>query len=690
MRPEILFPLYRPIGTLKGVGPRIMPLLEKLAGPWVRDLLYLKPQGLIFRPQKSLNEARHGEIASFRVEIDGHIPPHKKGAPWRIRARDETGFISLVFFKGSAHLEAQNPVGSVRYLSGKVEVFGTEIQMAHPDFLLPEARKNELLTVEPVYPATAGITPRLVGKFARLALSLAPEQLPEWLEPSLLAKMNWPSWSEALNQLHHPTQLSDLEADAPARQRLAYDELLAHQLAMQSRKRMNRQEAAPCFAPHPIQDQLRAALPFALTGAQDRVIKEIAQDLTSGSRMNRLVQGDVGSGKTLVALMALLQVMGHGGQGALMAPTEILARQHYERLSVLLESIDVATVLLTGRDKGKARLAKLAALASGETKLAFGTHALFQDDVVFDRLGLAVIDEQHRFGVNERSRLLAKGAGCHLLSLSATPIPRTLALTQFGELDLSILDEKPPGRKPITTAVVPNTRLDQIAARLDLAAQKGTQAYWICPLVAESEDLDLAAAEMRAKELTETITCSVGLVHGQMPTTQKDDIMTRFAAGEIKVLVSTTVVEVGVDVPNATIMVIEHAERFGLAQLHQLRGRVGRGAAESACILLYDPPLSKSGQKRLETLKDTEDGFLIAEQDWKMRGEGDVMGYKQSGFPDYRFADPEAHDDLLAMAAKDAQYQLSMDPKFQSARGKALRFLGHLFDWRSAALDRMG
>jgi ATP-dependent DNA helicase RecG len=678
MRPEILFPLFASSDSLKGVGPKLAPLVERAAGPLVRDLLFLQPASLIVRRPTTVMDAREGEPQVFGLIIDHHFPGHA-GRPWRVRCRDETGFIFLNWFKGQGpHLERYHPVGERRAVAGKPERFGAELSIAHPDYIVPFERADEIPLVEPVYPATAGLPSRTLRKLALEALAKAPA-LPEWQDPAWRARQGWPSWREALERLHAPEGEADLTAGAPHRQRLAYDELLAHQLAMKSRKAARRSEPAPVIPDSVLAAEVEAALPFALTGAQARTLGELRGDLASGERMSRLVQGDVGSGKTVVAMLAMADVAAAGKQSALMAPTEILARQHFETLCQPLEAKGVHVILLTGRDKGAGRTAKLAQLASGEAAVAVGTHALFQDEVRFHDLALAVVDEQHRFGVSERRRLQEKGGSVHLLALSATPIPRTLELTMFGDLDVSRLDEKPPGRKPVLTTAAPTARLEEVVARLKKATEAGAQAFWICPLVSESELLDVTAAEDRAADLREAIGPRVGLIHGQMPGAEKDAVMAAFADGTIQVLVATTVVEVGVNVPNATIMVVEHAERFGLAQLHQLRGRVGRGAAQSFCLLLHDK-LSEAGAARLDVLRQTEDGFVIAEKDLQLRGGGDLMGLKQSGFPDYRFADPTAHADLIAAAADDAKLILDHGP---GARGPALEMLEALFDWRS-------
>jgi len=690
MRPEILFPLFADVTTLKGVGPRSAPLVQKVAGSLVRDVLFLSPSGVIQRRRTTAMEAVDGEIGVFEVTIDRLIPPHKHGAPIKVRAIDDTGFIHLIWFAGSPrHIESLAPRGSRRLVTGKVERFNSEVQIAHPDYILPVEKADEIPLSEPVYPATQGLTSRQIRKLAQGAMALAPE-LPEWQEPNWLAARRWVGWREALEALHAPANEADLQPDAPMRQRLAYDEVFAHQLALARRRRARQITPAARITPGEASARLLAALPFALTSAQKQAVVEIRADLNSGEQMGRLLQGDVGSGKTAVAALALADAASSGFQAALMAPTEILARQHYDKLSPMLDQAGVSSLLLTGRDTPAERRGKLTALASGEAQVAIGTHALFQDAVQFHRLALAVIDEQHRFGVRERQRLQAKGdpalGGVHLLTMSATPIPRTLELTQYGELEVSRLMEKPPGRTPVTTAVLPLARIGEVAKRLKAAVQAGAQAYWICPLVAESEAIDLAAAEDRAEDLRKYLGTEVGLAHGQMPGAEREAVMAEFADGRLPVLVATTVVEVGVDVPNASIMVIEHADRFGLAQLHQLRGRVGRGAKASSCILLYggeDGALGETAKERLETLRRTEDGFVIAEEDFRLRGGGDPLGLKQSGFPAYRFADPIRHRSLLLAAADDARLLLGRDPDLASERGQAVRLLEALFDWKN-------
>ena len=682
MRPEILFPLFAPVSTLKGVGPRVAPLLERVAGPIVRDVAFLKPHTIVRRTPAVLSAARDGEIMTFELTIEEHQRPRASGQPWRIRASDPTGWITLVFFgRFGDGLEKRHPVGARRIVSGKVadDRFGR--QMVHPDYMADPEKTEDIPEIEPIYPATEGVPARRVRTFVLEALERTP-QLPEWQDAAFLARERFPGWRDALARMHAPEGEADLSPLSPHMRRLAYDELLAHQLAMAQRKAARRREAAARIAASEVAARVQADLPFAFTGAQSRALADIRADFASGERMSRLVQGDVGSGKTVVAMCAMADVAAGGGQSALMAPTEILARQHYETIAAPLSEHGIGVVLLTGRDKGKARAEKLRALASGEAAVAVGTHALFQDDVAFQRLQLVVIDEQHRFGVAERQRLQAKGQAVHLLAMSATPIPRTLELTVYGDLDVSRIDEKPPGRTPVATRAVPMPRIGEVVGRLREVVSAGAQAFWICPLVSESEVSDLAAAEMRALALKKVVP-NVGLVHGKMSGPEKDAVMADFADGKLSVLVATTGVEVGVNVPNATIMVIEQAERYGLAQLHQLRGRVGRGARESACVLLYDPPLSETAQQRLDILRRTDDGFVIAERDLELRGGGDALGLRQSGFPDYVFADPFAHRELIAIAGDDARLIIGRDPGLESERGKALQVLQELFDWKA-------
>lgn len=677
-RPEILWPLFGALEGLDGVGPKTAKHFAGLEVEKPRDLIFTLPySGIDRRHRATIQGADLPQVLTVEVEIGRHIPPRGRGRPYVVEVRDTMTTFQLVFFHARDEwLTKQLPTGQRRVVSGKVELYDGIGQMTHPDHMLPVGEADQIPPYEPVYPLTSGVTQRLIHKAALSALTLLPD-LDEWIDPGLRSREGWPAWRKAVETVHAPLSADELAPTAPARQRLAYDELLAHQLTLAlARAAVRRGKGLPTKATGKLQCKVLKSLPYQPTGAQERAIAEIAEDMAQPTRMNRLLQGDVGAGKTLVALMALLVAVEAGGQGAMMAPTEILARQHLEGLRPLAEAAGVVIELLTGRDKGAERAAKLAALKSGDIHILVGTHAVFSADVEFHDLRLAVVDEQHRFGVAQRMELGAKGRAPDMLVMTATPIPRSLSLAQYGDMDVSVLDEKPPGRKPISTAMVSTGRMDEVVDRLRRAIDEGRQAYWVCPLVEESEAVDMTAAEERFKRLRATLGDDhVGLVHGQMPPAQKDAAMADFVAGRTRVLVSTTVIEVGVDVPNASIMVIERAESFGLAQLHQLRGRVGRGEAASTCLLMYQAPLSEGGRRRLEILRETEDGFRIAEEDLAMRGAGDLIGTAQSGLPRFRVADLEKQSALMALAQSDARKLLHDDPGLESDRGRAARVL---------------
>ncbi|WP_394152439.1 ATP-dependent DNA helicase RecG [Loktanella salsilacus] len=677
-RPEVLFPLFGALTALKGVGEKTAQLLEHMAITRPRDMLFTLPQGGIDRQLRgSIRDVVPPCTVTVAVTIGAHQVPANKNWPYRVTVTDRDTSFQLVYFHARGDfLQRLLPEGERRIVSGRIELFDGVGQMAHPDHVVAVDAAAEIPAFEPVYPLTAGVTQKLMYRATRGALDLAPP-LAEWIDGPLLAREGWPDWKSALEAAHAPQNTNDLSALAVARVRLAYDELFAHQLTLAlARLQMRRKPGRATAGTGVLQDRVLGALPYQPTAAQSRSVTEIAADLAAPHRMNRLLQGDVGSGKTLVALMALLIAVEGGGQGVMMAPTEILARQHLEGLQPLAALAGVRLEILTGRDKGKDRAAKLAALAAGDIQILVGTHAVFQKDVHFHDLRLAVVDEQHRFGVAQRMELGAKGQAVDVLVMTATPIPRSLSLAQFGEMDLSVLDEKPPGRTPVTTALVSTDRVDEVIAKLRGAIAEGRQAYWVCPLVEESETMDMTAADQRFKTLRAAFGEGVvGLVHGQMPPAEKDSAMARFAAGETKVLVATTVIEVGVNVPNASIMVIERAESFGLAQLHQLRGRVGRGAAASTCLLLYQAPMSETAQRRLAILRETEDGFRIAEEDLAIRGAGDMIGTAQSGLPRFRIADLERQAALMELAQTDARALLTTDPGLESPRGKAARVL---------------
>ncbi len=680
MRPERLNPLFAEVTALKGVGTQLAKPLERLGLSRVVDVLFHLPTGWIDRvPRDELDIADAGRVIAITLTPVSYRIGTSARAPARVQAVDATGnYVSLVYFRAnSGWVKKLFPLNEPRFVSGKLETYGQELQIIHPDIVCPPNEAEALPGREAIYPLTEGMTSKRIAGLVEQALERAPE-LPEWIEPGLLAKQQWPRWHEALRQIHADP------SDAKARARLAYDEIFATQLALllvRGEARAKRGRALK--GDGRLRDALK--LPYAPTGAQARSIAEIEGDMQQTRPMLRLLQGDVGSGKTLVAAMALLIAAEAGTQGAFLAPTEILARQHYETLSRMLAGLDIRIAILTGRDKGKAREATLMGLASGEIDILIGTHAIFQEGVTYRDLGLVVVDEQHRFGVAQRMLLQAKAERPpHLLVMTATPIPRTLTLAQYGEMDVSRLDEMPPGREPIETRVVSEERLAEVVDALGRHLDGGGQAYWVCPLVEESEKSDMAAAEARAEALRSRFGDRVGLVHGRMKGPEKDAVMARFASGELGVLVATTVIEVGVDVPNARLIVIEHADRFGLAQLHQLRGRVGRGGGQSICLLLRGGQLSETSRARLALMRETNDGFRIAEEDLRLRGAGELLGTRQSGEMQFRLATPETLTELLPAANGDARLLVDRDGGLQGERSAAARLALYLFERESA------
>ena len=677
-RPEALFPLFADLETLEGVGPKTAKLMAQLEIEAPRDLLFSLPFAVIDRRRRdTIRGAEIPGTLTVEVTVGTHRAPRNRGGAYRVHVSDAQEEFQLVFFHARGdYLKRLLPEGEKRVVSGKLELFDGIAQMVHPDHVLPVEEAGEIPDYEPVYHLTQGVSQKVMYKAVQGALTRVPV-LAEWIDPAYLASQGWPGWAEAIRAAHAPMGMDDISPSAPARARLAYDEFFAHQVTLAlARQRERKGRGIASTGNGALRQKVLASLPYDPTGAQRRALEEIAGDMAAPERMNRLLQGDVGAGKTLVAFLALLIAVEAGGQGVMMAPTEILARQHLEALQPMAEEAGVVLELLTGRDKGRERQAKLAALARGDIQVLVGTHAVFQPDVEFRDLRLAIVDEQHRFGVKQRMELAEKGVAADMLVMTATPIPRSLSLAQYGDMDVSVLDEKPPGRKPIRTAVISTERMGEVIDHLRGAIAEGRQCYWVCPLVDESELSDLTAAEERFKHLRAVLGEGVvGLVHGQMPNDQKDAAMATFQADDTQVLVATTVIEVGVNVPNATIMVIERAEIFGLAQLHQLRGRVGRGAAQSTCLLMYRPPLGETGRRRLELLRETEDGFRISEVDLQMRGAGDLIGTAQSGVPRFRIADLERQTALMAVAQNDARALLEVDPELQGERGRATRVL---------------
>jgi ATP-dependent DNA helicase RecG len=699
MRPELLNPLFAPVTTMPGIGPKLDKLLRFLLGrnetPRIADLLLHLPVSVIDRRDRpKIRDAEIGKMVTLEVTVDRHrpAPAGRARAPHLVYASDDTGDVVITYFRAyPGQVEKILPVGEKRFVSGTTQLFDGILQITHPDRVIDEEGFAKLSGIDPVYPLTQGLAIGALRRAVGLALTKLPD-LPEWISPEVLRRCSFPSLSEALHRVHVPVEMTDILPEGPFWSRLAFDELLAGQLALALVRAQVRRPAGDRNAGDGhLRRQIIDALPYALTHSQQEASAAIAEDLTKPMRMLRLLQGDVGSGKTVVALLAAAAVAEVGKQTALMAPTEILARQHIKTITPLAERAGMRVAILTGREKGRERKDILARLAAGEIDMLVGTHALIQDDVIYQSLALAVVDEQHRFGVRERLTLTNKGSAVDVLVLSATPIPRTLVLTYFGDMDVSELREKPAGRQPIETRTMSSSRLREVIDGVGRQIAAGKLVYWIVPLVEESE-MDgpkLTNAEERFESLQQLFGDKVGLVHGRMRGADKDLAMARFAAGETQVLVATTVVEVGVDVPAATIMIIENAERFGLSQLHQLRGRIGRGSEASNCLLLFREPLGEIAAKRLKVIKDTTDGFRIAEEDLKLRGEGDVLGTRQSGLPGFRIARAEVHAQLVTQARDEALRILQDDPKLKGERGEALRCLLYLYE-RDEALPLIG
>jgi ATP-dependent DNA helicase RecG len=688
MRSSLLNPFFAAAANLPGIGPKTAKLLDRLLADSgkdarVLDLLFHLPYAAIDRRNRpKIVDAPLDTIVTLEVKAIEHRPPGPRSkAPYKVLVEDETGDVLLVFFLANHHwIEKSLPLGATRWVSGKLELWDGHRQIVHPDRVLDSEGFARMAPVEPVYPSTEGLFQKTLSRAIDAALAKIPA-LPEWQNRTALNIPVFPSFAGALREVHHPNTPESIAPAAPARMRLAFDELLGSQLALAlMRAKIRRAPGHASQGDGRIREKIAAALPFALTASQKSAMAEIDGDLGTPTRMLRLLQGDVGSGKTIVALFAMAAVVEAERQAALMAPTEILARQHHQTLAKFGEAAGLRLALLTGRGTAASRDKTLARLAEGTIDIVIGTHALFQENVVFHDLGLAVVDEQHRFGVHQRLALGSKGAAADILVMTATPIPRTLVLTYFGDMDVSNLQEKPAGRERVATRALPIERMDELVARVQRAIAVGARAFWVCPLVEESQALDAAAVQERFVRLQEVFGDKVGLVHGKMRSHDKDAAMAAFATGATQILVATTVIEVGVDIPQATIMVIEHAERFGLAQLHQLRGRVGRAGGKSSCLLLFKTPLGEAAKARIAIMRETEDGFRIAEEDLRLRGEGEVLGTKQSGLPGFRLVDMAAHGTLLALARDEARRIADENPRLEGARGEALRLLLNIFE----------
>ncbi|MFI3241601.1 MAG: ATP-dependent DNA helicase RecG [Alphaproteobacteria bacterium] len=682
MRPSILNPLFVSADALSGVGQKYYKLLANLSISKMIDFIWQMPHNVIDRTYApKIATAQIGRVATIKVKVIAHQPNTKKSAPYKVICEDDTDQITLSFFKAYPNTIQKNlPVGAHKIISGKIDIFNGDKQMNHPDVIVNADEEKKAYRIEPVYSLTAGITNRTLGYWIYQAMQKMPK-LEEWQDKYFIKEKNLPTFSDAIYGLHFPKSAADILPSSKFRTRLAYDELLANQLSLGiARNTVKKQKGRVVKGNGLLRKKALEQLGFELTDAQKRVLTEISTDMQNDYRMLRLLQGDVGSGKTIVALLSMLNAVECGFQASIMAPTEILATQHFETIKEICDEIGVNVTILTGRIKGKAREKVLKEMIEGKADIIIGTHALFQEGVEFKDLAFVVVDEQHRFGVHQRLMFSSKGEKTDVLVMTATPIPRTLVLTSFGDMEYSKIDELPKGRKPVDTRIIPLSKTPEIIERLRQKINEGEQVYWVCPLIEENEKLDLAAAVERFETLQKHFGDCVGLVHGKMKDKEKNDIMTRFKNGELKVLVATTVIEVGVNVPSATLMIIENAQRFGLAQLHQLRGRIKRGSKAGTCLLLYSYPLSEVSKSRLEIMKKTEDGFEISEKDLELRGGGEMLGVKQSGFQEFKIADVDFHKDLLLVAYKDAKMILETDPKLETQRGQNLRNLLYLFE----------
>ena len=684
-RPSQLFSLFASTTDLPGIGARLASILNKRIGNTVIDVLRHLPVGVIDRNiTNNVQACENGEMVTIIADIiSADIPPPRTSRPARFTVSSDGQVFELIFFRAKAdYLSRILPIGERRIISGRLDRYDGRMQISHPDYILSLDKRDDMPAMEPVYPLSQGLKPKILRNAIQTGLRRLPG-LPEWIDPQLCRRFKWPDYATAMKQAHAPQTIRDISPDSPVRMRLAYDELLANQIALQIiRNKAIRTDAGRSLSSAgKLRAALLAQLPYQMTGAQQRVTDEILRDMHSPTRMLRLLQGDVGSGKTLVAVLAMLEAVENKTQAALLAPTEILARQHYDTISSMLEGHGVEIALLTGQMKAAERNQTLERISSGSCHIVIGTHALLSDTVNFSDLGLAVVDEQHRFGVRQRLILGQKGQHTDVLVMTATPIPRTLAMTAYGDLTTSILDEKPAHRKQIKTALVSQERVDEIIQRLQSAFASQQRAYWICPLVEETDNSDYEAAESRYRLLCKLLPdANAQLAHGKMKSAERDTAMQLFASGGSQLLVATTVVEVGVDVPQASIIIIEHAERFGLAQLHQLRGRVGRGSAESYCLLLYKSPLNETAKSRLNTMRNHDDGFIIAEEDLRLRGPGEVLGQRQSGLPEFKLADLAVHSELIGIARQQAEQIILSDPDLSKPESAPYRALLSLFE----------
>ncbi len=682
MRPSLLYNLFADLNNIKGVGPKRYQAYQRLGCTKVLDLLFHYPNNILDRrASPDMRMSYDGQIVTLLVRIDRYIVPSSKRAPYKIICSNETGVIALIYFNGVELIKNKYQIGQKIVISGKIEKGIDRFQMTHPDIVAPESDFEKIKSLEPIYPLTYGLNNKYLSETIRNIIKFLPK-LPEWLPDDILNSFKLPSWNEAIYNIHHPKSASDVLQNTKAKDRLAIDELLAQQLSLQiARKNALKKPKLPLNFTGNLFNEMRKVLPFSLTQDQEDAISEISKEQSSSSRMVRLLQGDVGSGKTIVALSAALNAIEAGFQAAIMAPTEILARQHYNGLNEICKKLGINCQILVGKSKIGEKREALSSISDGTGQLIIGTHAILQEKVIFNKLALVVIDEQHRFGVEQRQALLNKGINSDLLLMSATPIPRTLSMVSYGDLDITVIKSKPKSRKPIVTKLLPSSRLEESIDRLKEAVLSGVKAYWICPLIEESEKSSLVNVTHRYNNLLSVMPNKVGLLHGQMKPEEKNDVMERFISGVIQVIVATTVIEVGVDVPDATVMIIEEAQNFGLSQLHQLRGRVGRGDKPSSCILIYNQPIGRVSYERLKIMRNSEDGFEIAQRDLDTRGSGEVLGTKQSGLPNFKNFDFWTQSSLIEVVNKLSSSIINQDPLLSSVKYKNLTTLLHLYGY---------
>ena len=673
MRPKILYKLFSNIISLKGIGPKNAKVIERLCGKYVIDLLFHKPSTYIDRRNSpKIIDLEEGKIATIIVTIDSHSPSFNKRMPYRINCTDNTGSVSIVYFNlRGPYLKKIFPVGRQKVISGKFEKFNDNFQITHPQHVVDIDNLDNVKKIECIYPLTSGLTSKTIQKSINSAL-INLDPLPEWIPDDKIRTNNWPNWNEAIKKIHNPINTSD-SVNSLFLERLVFDELLAQQLTIRLIKnKISHTQGIALERNNKFINQLEKKLDFSLTNDQLKTIDEISSDQSKPSKMLRLLQGDVGSGKTIVALFAMMQCLENEKRSILMAPTEILAEQHFNTIANIINSMNLTCSLITSSTKENHNF---------NADILIGTHALFQEKVSFDNIGLVVIDEQHKFGVHQRILLNEKaGNDCDILLMTATPIPRTLELAAYGDTDISKIMEKPKNRKEINTKSINITKVEDLKKSLNKIIDKGEKIYWVCPLVDESEKLQLQSVNERLKDLRNYYNdYSVEIVHGQMQQEDKNSVMQKFKSGKVNILVATSVIEVGIDDPDATVIIIENAERFGLSQLHQLRGRVGRGAKTSTCILLFNGPLTENAKRRIKIMKETNDGFKIAEEDLDIRGAGEILGSKQSGVPNFKLSNLDKHKHLLEEARETAIKTIKDDPQLKSSLGKAQRVLLHLF-----------